>query len=349
MAKMVPAMLNMLKGSIAGGKKYDPNALQFRGQELYDRLYSVSSTPKLGGIVGGYASYLQKLAGFMGPAGGLLSGAIGLGSQALSYAMGHSTTSPPPGPATGAPMVNGQSTAGTSSGWANNGLVWRGTSPSGRGATYNQVATPDIMQNIKSSDQVTRGEAVAQALYNAGFRGQDLLNFLEISYRESRWTANKWNSGPVDQSGGILQENQLPWTKNHKIPPYTQADVLDPQAAAFIAHDMFMNKPPVNGPGGSPRYNPWFVNGSWKNGIPSEAAGLAQQALSKAHLGDVESSWLMPTPAASVAGNGGATYYFTNTFNMQGGTPSGVDAKRAAMTMADHLETEMRRRLARAS
>ena len=52
LGKIVPSMLNILRGAMVGGKEYDASALTFLGQELYDRLYQETKTIRTGGIMG---------------------------------------------------------------------------------------------------------------------------------------------------------------------------------------------------------------------------------------------------------------------------------------------------------
>jgi hypothetical protein len=242
----------------------------------------------------------------------------------------------------------GESVAGTASGWSADGKTWKGTSASGRGTQYNMTADPQILADIQSNDAITRGTAVAKALHNAGFSGEVLKNFMRISYRESHWMTNQWVTDSDDIGGGILGVNQKTWYD--KVPkqaaPYTQADVLDPQASAYIAWDMYKNVAPVNGPGGPNTYRPW--NGF--NGIPQEAGYLSDAALQKAGLGDVEAmqaATSLSTPQRSTAG-----ITFSNTFNLGvggygGGSNGGMDARHTAVLIADHLEDEMKKRLQR--
>ena len=247
----------------------------------------------------------------------------------------------------------GESVAGTPSGWAANNKTWRGTNPSGRGDRYNMVAPPDVMADIQSSDVLTRGKAVAKVLSAAGFTGQALKDFMRISYRESHWTANAWNSGPVDESGGILQANQLPWVKKGQPSPFTQGDLMDPLAAAHVAYDQYMNNAPLNGPGGRPTMSPWTVNGNWQGGIPAEASGLADQALKATGLGDIE-AMQASVNMTGFGRTGGAGVNFNNVFNLSvptygGGSNGGIDVRRTVTLIADQLETEMDRRMKRSA
>ena len=228
---------------------------------------------------------------------------------------------------------DGKSTAGTASGWAPDNRTWLGTAASGRGDKYNQTATADIMTDIRSADPATRGSAVARALHNAGFQGENLRTMLKIAYRESHWITDQWVLGPKDTGGGILGVNQMPWTKDQKPSPYTQADVLDPQASAFIAMDMYKGVPPLHRGGAPNSFYPWKINGDPLGGIPSEANFLSEQALKKSGLGDIEEMRANVSLASS--SRSGAGVAFNNTFNLSvpsygGGSNGGIDVRRTA-------------------
>ena len=249
----------------------------------------------------------------------------------------------------------GESTAGTGSGWAPDGKTWRGTSASGRGDKYSMTASPDIISDIQSNDPVTRGVAVAKAMHNAGFTGDNLKTIMKIAYRESRWTTNQWVTDSDDTGGGLLGVNQMPWTgKRPPQPsPYTQADVLDPQATAFIAMDMYKGVPPLHRGGAANSFYPWKDDsGNPLGGVPAEAGNYTDLALKKAGLGDMIDEMRMNVSMAGPQRTGGAGMTFHNTFQLSvptygGGSNGGIDVRRTANLLADHLEGEMKRRLQR--
>jgi hypothetical protein len=326
MAGFITKILSTMTGALGkliGGTE-QTTAFATDADDMYKRLAGSSSKTVLG--------MTPKVGGFGGVLGGVFNG----GEVQSSFSQ----------------TAKGESVAGTGTGWGGtNGKIWKGTSASGRGDKYNQTASPDIVAGIQSSDPIERGVAVAKALHNAGFSGDVLKNFLKISYRESHWTANAWNSGPVDESGGILQANQKPWTDKGNPSPFTQADAMDPQAAAFIAWDQYRNVSPMNGPGGPNTMRPWNINGNPFGGIPAEAAGLADQALKKAGLGDVEA---MAMAYNYPSRQGGGNIVFQNDFKLSvggygGGANGGIDVRRTVNLIADHLEDEMKRRLVRSA
>ena len=322
-AKIVSTMTGAV-GKLLGAR--DPSAPDFAQspQDLFDRLYGASKNVTLG-----IPTRSSTTGGAYEPTAG--------GAQVTSTS-------------------DGQSVAGTQSGWAPDNRTWRGTSASGRGDKYNMTASPDILTDIQSNDPATRGSAVARALHNAGFSGDNLKTLLKIAYRESRWTTNQWVLGPEDTGGGILGVNQMPWTGKHppQPSPYTQADVLDPQASAYIAMDMYKGVSPLNRPGPPNSFYPWKDDsGNPLGGVPQEANLLADQALKKAGLGDIIDEM---RANVSLAGGGragaGAGISFNNTFNLSvpgygGGSNGGIDVRRTVNLLADHLEGEMKKRLAR--
>lgn len=87
------------------------------------------------------------------------------------------------------------------------------------------------------------GETVAQILYQAGFRGQDLINMVAIAQRESAWTpeAHRTDRDPSALSGdrGLFQINSV-WDEQLMAAGIIASprDLFDPvknaQAAAYV-------------------------------------------------------------------------------------------------------------------
>jgi hypothetical protein len=98
---------------------------------------------------------------------------------------------------------------------------------------------------------------------------------------------------------------------------------------------------------------PWTVNGNPFGGIPAEANTLTDAALKKAGLGDIIDEMRTNVSLAGGARPGtNAGISFNNTFNLSvpsygGGSNGGIDVRRTVNLLADHLEGEMKRRLAR--
>lgn len=214
--------------------------------------------------------------------------------------------------------------------------------PSG-GGNYGSVRTPPQYQDdFSSNDEMTRGAAVAQAMYAAGFRGTELRNFTSIAYRESHWTPNSWVEDSDDVGGGLLGINQLPYLRQGKTPPYSKSDILDPFANARIAYDMFTKRIP--GTGG---YAPWDYPGSpdWTYKVPFDKGAMAVHA---AGLGDAPTYDYDPKQTFPEVPQ--QTVIFHNTFQISGGTSggtSGIDLRRTASILADHLEEQMKQRTVR--
>jgi hypothetical protein len=125
------------------------------------------------------------------------------------------------------------------------------------------------------SDLMAKGAAVAKAAYAAGFRGQDLVNMVAISFRESGWNPNNWVTDSDDVGGGLWAINQLPWIKKGQTPPWTKAEIQNPTRAAQIAMEMFKQR----------GYAPWDYPGepSWTYKLNFQQAAAAVHA---AQVGD---------------------------------------------------------------
>jgi hypothetical protein len=88
------------------------------------------------------------------------------------------------------------------------------------------------------------GESVAQILYQAGFRGQDLINMLAISKRESGWTpdAHRTDQDPSALSGdlGLFQINYTNWDLVSRTLGLTsKTQLFDPLINARAAKVLF--------------------------------------------------------------------------------------------------------------
>ena len=201
-------------------------------------------------------------------------------------------------------------------------------------------STPSgLMNDFKSSDTLTRGKAVVNALYAAGFRGQELKEMAAISYWESSWKKDSFLEKGGDMSYGLFALNRKPWLDQGKTPPFTKEEAFDPYRAAQIARLMYLNEPPYHGPGGKNTYKPWTTR--------DKPIDIGVQAVEAAGLGDIYDNYSMPMPVA----RGGDGPVFHNTFVIQtnggGNTGGGIDVRRTASQLADQLETQMRQRLAR--
>jgi Lysozyme like domain len=182
-----------------------------------------------------------------------------------------------------------------------------------------------------SKPETTRGAAVVRALYNAGFRGEELTRMAAISYHESSWDPTRSNTKGRDNSHGLFQINIKPWLDKGQTPPWTIEELKDPYRSAEIARQYYIDR----------GYEPWTTRN-----MSLEPGRRAREA---AGVGDYEALMTLPAPMASVGSNNGSRVVFQNTFNIQGGGNGGggVDVRRTATLIADHLEDEMNRRMAR--
>jgi hypothetical protein len=126
-------------------------------------------------------------------------------------------------------------------------------------------------------------------------------------------------------------------------------DLLNPTNNAVIAMDIF------NAAGG--KWWPWAVgaNGGWDaNGDPwrrtESFQPLARDAISQANVGDVD-AMVMASMMPRSSGGGGGGVNFNNTFQISAGSggagSGGLDVRRTVTMIADELENEMKRRMAR--
>ena len=193
------------------------------------------------------------------------------------------------------------------------------------------------------------GLAAARALYNAGFKTRsDLEEAVAISWRESKWNPGAINPNTSDR--GLMQINMAGNAGLMASMGYHEADLLDIQKNANIAYKAHINAMSSSPPGG---WWPWGLNdsGVWdRNGNPlartqgSNAADVVKQS-GLPVIGDVERMTpYQPMPQQV----GGSAVSFNNVFHISGGGGnSGIDARQTAKLVADHLETEMKQRLAR--
>ena len=203
------------------------------------------------------------------------------------------------------------------------------------------------------------GIAAATALFNAGFRKRsDLETITAISWRESGWNPSSRNPNTSDR--GLMQINMSAHKSTMQSMGYDEADLMDPQKNANIAHRLWSS-----GGGdydsfqqlwGFSTHSPYVPGGvGWdRNGDPlgrtqgSNASSIVSQA--NLPVGDIDYS-NYPTVSPQLSDRG-ALVTFNNTFNIQGGgggVGGGIDLRRTVTMIADHLEDEMKTRTLRAS
>ena len=215
------------------------------------------------------------------------------------------------------------------------------------------------------------GIAAATALWNAGFRTrQDLETITAISWRESGWNPSSKNPNTSDR--GLMQINMSAHRDTLRDLGYGESDLLNIQKNANVAHLLWSrgggNYASFQQLWGFSTNSPYVPGGvGWdRNGDPlgrtqgSNAAGIVGAA-GLPGLGDVDMSRMHDTTAYSmdpttyaptlpVTSDSGKTIVFNNNFTISGGgggQGGGIDVRRTVTMLAEQLEGEMRKRLAR--
>ena len=125
------------------------------------------------------------------------------------------------------------------SGVATAGVATAGATTSSAGAST-ATGTP----SAAGSGQSLSGTDVARMAYNAGFRGDDLVDVVAISKRESSWkpTAFNGNGATGDRSYGLMQINMIGSLGPARLQQFgltSNDQLLDPQTnlnAAFVLY-----------------------------------------------------------------------------------------------------------------
>jgi hypothetical protein len=201
-----------------------------------------------------------------------------------------------------------------------------------------------------SGDALSRAIATANAAYAAGWRGDDLFKIVSIAGRETNWqNIHAYNAQTKDDSYGLTMINMLGslGPANRRMFGITNnEELLDPNVsmrASKIIHDQ------------TNKYGGFFAWGPYKGkselyDTEDYEQPMARKALAAAFpsgYGDVDGSGYAYTiPGAS---NGGNRLNFYNNFTIDGGGAGGggLDVRRTATLLADQLEQEMNRRMAR--
>lgn len=216
-----------------------------------------------------------------------------------------------------------------------------GNSGSPDSATTSSSSTP---VNATSGGQMT-GEQVAQILYNAGFRGEDLVAALAISWRESRWDAGAFVSDEDDLSYGLMQINMIPGATN---PEGNRRDwgissneaLFDPATNARIAYEKYK----WNRSNNRDAFQDWEIGGNHLSGTSSIYPD-ATRIVNDMGLRGGDGAFSAPGPSSrssmtSVSGN--------HTFNISpnitlNGSATGDDLRRIATEVARLIEQEVKR------
>jgi hypothetical protein len=219
----------------------------------------------------------------------------------------------------------------------------RAGSGSSSGAAPQVQLNPGALEPFKSPDRLTRGIAVVNALYAAGFRKEELAEMAAISWHESSWKYDSWVEDDDDIGGGLFGLNQK-WDLDHGLTPrFTKADAQDPYISAQIARSMYLNEFPYNGPGGKNTYRPWTTR--------DETRAPGDEARAAAGLGDIDygAESLMMPPVPRSQSSGGVNFYNTFSISGGGGANGGIDVRRTATLLADQLEQQMQQRMSRSN
>jgi lysozyme-like protein len=187
-----------------------------------------------------------------------------------------------------------------------------------------------------SPESLQAGAAVARLASAQGFTGSDLQRMVAIAKRESGWDPSAHNPNPPDDSYGLWQINML-----GTMGPSRAASLgIDPNPPYEELFDPATNARAMKMIYDSQGWNAWSTNA----GVSTADLAEAKRAMDLAGVGDVDSAGYR----RPVSGRGGGGVVFNNTFVINGGGGSnGIDARRTATVLADHLEDEMKRRMAR--
>jgi hypothetical protein len=157
------------------------------------------------------------------------------------------------------------------------------------------------------------GAEVAALAFQAGFRGQDLINMVAIAKRESRWvpTAYNGNLGTGDQSYGLWQINTLNSAKGGQMGKLVNqilgrdenskdfSALFDPATNARVAFEFYKRN------GNTLR--PWGAYKGMENTYGTDVAEAAQIVSQAGYQGD-------PMPEGG-GGRGGNASIISNTKN----------------------------------
>ena len=223
----------------------------------------------------------------------------------------------------------------------------------------NVASTKTLADAVRAIGQdpgsLSAGALVAKIAAHAGFSGDNLVSAVAISERESSFNpaAHRSDRPKEQMSGdrGLWQINAGAWNdwmiqQGFIKDPLDQA-IFDPNVNARVARGIYLR---------SNNFSAWsMAAGGWSaGGDPfygtnrSTAAGFVAEA----GLGDVESVIPMEhttAPSSATPATSSGTIQFNNTFQITGGNGAngGIDVRRTVTQIADQLEAEMRRRLAR--
>lgn len=126
-------------------------------------------------------------------------------------------------------------------------------------------------------------EQIAKMAYTAGFRGAALTEIVSIAQRESSGLSTAKNESYAngtgnkkDMSYGLTQINLLPWLQKGETPPWTSAQLMDPQFNLNVAYSMYKSR----------GFQPWGIKGNPTANTNQGSAASAVAAAGYANSGD---------------------------------------------------------------
>jgi hypothetical protein len=189
-------------------------------------------------------------------------------------------------------------------------------------------------------------KTVLQALYSAGFRGQDLIDLAAIPARESRYVTDTLNPNRAtgDDSYGLWQINVLPGANGplfDKMFPGQDPSILyDPYTSAKMAFAMYQ----------SSGLGPWgpYKGVSALAGVPQDAVSTAQDTAKQLWPQGYGDYGYGGAGGGGGGGGGGsasihAPMNVTNHFAITVNGNNGVDVNNLTRQIAMKLEPQMRR------
>jgi hypothetical protein len=196
------------------------------------------------------------------------------------------------------------------------------------------AGTPAVASSASSSaipkGTTLSGVEVARVAYEAGFRGQALIDWVGIAMRESHGNSLAHNPKPPDDSFGLWQINMLGALGPDRIKKFglkAKEDLYDPRVNARAAYEMS---------GGGSNHGPWTIKGNWAQNVDLKAAS---NYVTQANLGD-------PMPMERSGGsstyvNTGHSINFAPTIIFQG-TPQTPDLQKLAAEAGRLLKEQVK-------
>jgi hypothetical protein len=226
-----------------------------------------------------------------------------------------------------------------------------GSSAGGGSTTGSQPVSGAGGNPLVGSTTPLTGEQIAKLAYDAGFRGEDLVKAVAISYRESRWIPGAYNpnSDTQDNSYGLMQINMLGDMGPARLQSFgisRNEDLYDPATNMRAAFQLY-----------SGRGNSFYDWGAYKGeeNTYNTDMGAAEAAVKSAGLynsGDpMEGFRRMPSRRSrgnSNSGGNGTTMHISSSPSITiapvinfTGTPQNQDLRNIAQTVSRFLKEEV--------